>query len=78
MGLIPIVTKIGSPNFRRFLWNLFPVKSMRLLAHQINTMFSMAVKLHHNKQAALRAGDEALRQQIGEGKDLISVLRALL
>lgn len=27
------------------------------------------------KRAALRAGDEAVKQQVGEGKDIMSILR---
>lgn len=40
-------------------------------------MHKMAKKIYESKKAALAAGDEAVVEQIGEGKDIMSVLCTL-
>jgi hypothetical protein len=41
-------------------------------------MWSLAEKIYENKKKALAEGDEAVKNQIGRGKDIVSILSALL
>ena len=40
-----------------------------------DAMHARSVRIINEKRAALAGGDEALKQQVGEGKDIMSVLR---
>lgn len=40
-------------------------------------MYKTSVDIFESKKAALALGDEAVMKQVGEGKDIISVLCAL-
>ena len=38
-------------------------------------MFNKSVQIINEKKAAIEKGDEAVLQQVGEGKDVMSILR---
>ena len=40
----------------------------------MDTMHRTSVEVFESKKRALAAGDQALKEQVGEGKDLMSVL----
>ncbi|KAF7794414.1 hypothetical protein EIP86_005548 [Pleurotus ostreatoroseus] len=72
--VIPQLVKIGPASFRRRLVELFPDPNVRAMKKIVDTMEARAKEILEDKRAALRAGDEALMQQIGEGKDIMSIL----
>ncbi|KAJ3515822.1 hypothetical protein NLJ89_g1511 [Agrocybe chaxingu] len=72
--VVPTMTRIGSPRFRRFLVNCMPFKIVRTLRDILDTIHSTAFEILESKKKALREGDEALAEHIGHGKDIISIL----
>ncbi|KIK57096.1 hypothetical protein GYMLUDRAFT_773407 [Collybiopsis luxurians FD-317 M1] len=74
--VLPLVSGIGSPSFRRFVVNLLalPWNNLRQMREMIDYMHNIANSIYKSKKQAFEKGDEAVTQQIGRGKDLISIL----
>ncbi|KIK57051.1 hypothetical protein GYMLUDRAFT_173469 [Collybiopsis luxurians FD-317 M1] len=72
--VVPLVSGVGSPKFRRFVVNLLPWKDLHHMRDMIDYMYHIASGIYESKKLALEKGDEAVAQQIGRGKDLISIL----
>jgi hypothetical protein len=69
--LVPIVLKIGTTRFRRAMKKLItsgPIKNI------VDVFHTTSVEILESKKKALREGDQALADQIGRGKDIISIL----
>ena len=73
MYLTPLI-KIGTPKFRRFILDLIPWKNAHELRDISDVIHNTAVEIINSKKQALEDGDEAVARQIGEGKDIISIL----
>lgn len=71
---MPQIVKIGSPAFRRWILELTPYRRLQRLKNITDTLENTAKQILAEKKAALAEGDEALTRQVGEGKDIISVL----
>jgi len=76
--LLPTLIKIGSPRFRRFVVDVLPWKSLHELRDLSDVLYETSMEILESKKAALKAGDEAIKQQVGEGKDILSILSACL
>lgn len=74
MNLLPHVSSIGPAGFRRFIVNLLPWKDLHTLRDMADYMYSLGTEIFESKKLALERGDEVVAQQIGSGKDLLSVL----
>jgi len=72
--LLKILVKIGPPKFRRFMVDIMPFKNVRKLRDIVDTLDRTAIEILEAKKRALREGDEAVGQQIGQGRDIMSVL----
>jgi len=72
--VLPLVSNIGSPSFRRFIINILPWKDAHHLRDMIDYMFSVANQIYEGKVRAFEQGDEAVARQFGRGKDIISIL----
>jgi len=72
--LSPYFSAISTPAFRRRILEMIPHKGVQKLKEVTDTMFSAATTIFNAKKAALQAGDEAALQQIGEGRDIMSIL----
>ncbi|KAI1784540.1 cytochrome P450 [Ganoderma leucocontextum] len=70
----PYVSLIGTPAFRRKVLEWLPWKSLHKLKSVVDTMHRRATEIYREKKALLETGDEALTLQVGEGKDLMSIL----
>lgn len=75
--LIPFVVKIGPPRFRRFVMDNVPWKKLHRLRDIVDEMDRSSTKILEEKKAALQQGDEAVLEQVGHGRDIMSVLRKL-
>jgi hypothetical protein len=73
----PLVLKYGNPKFCRFIMDLLPYKALHDFRDIIDIMDQTAREIYAEKKQALADGDEALKAQIGEGKDIISILSKL-
>ncbi|KAJ3913334.1 cytochrome P450 [Lentinula edodes] len=74
LNVLPYVSWIGTAKFRRFVVNLLPWKDLHHLRDMVDYMHNVAEEIYENKRRAFEMGDEAVDQQIGRGKDLISIL----
>ncbi|KAJ3922443.1 cytochrome P450 [Lentinula edodes] len=72
--VLPVVSNIGPPSFRRFIINILPWKNLHHMRDIADYMYKVAIDIFEEKKRALEAGDEAIKNQIGKGKDVISVL----
>jgi hypothetical protein len=73
--LLSTLIKLGPPKFRRFMVDLMPFKNVRELRDIVDVLDSTAIEILEAKQLALREGDEAVARQVGQGNDIMSVLR---
>ncbi|KAJ3756193.1 cytochrome P450 [Lentinula raphanica] len=72
--VLPLVSKIGPPSLRRFIINIVPWKNLHQMRDIADYMYHVATEIFEEKKRKLVAGDEAVKNQIGKGKDVISVL----
>ncbi|KAI0628830.1 cytochrome P450 [Trametes polyzona] len=70
----PLVKLGGPASFRRKLVELTPYEPLQRMKHISDTIHESSVRIYNEKRRALERGDEAIKQQVGEGKDIISVL----
>lgn len=75
--VLPYVCNLGTPSFRRWAVRFLPSKNVQLLIKATNAMDETSKKIFYLKKAALEKGDDAVVQQIGEGRDIMSVLSEL-
>ena len=73
MYLTPLV-RLGTPKFRRFILDLIPWKPLHQLRDISDVIHNTAVEIINSKKRALEGGDEAVARQIGQGKDILSIL----
>ena len=73
--LLPYVAEIGSAAFRRRIVEMFPSKGVQRLRDIYESMHERSVLIFNEKKAALAKGHDALKHQIGEGRDIMSILR---
>ena len=61
---------------RRVVAEKLPHANFQRLRSIVMMMHQRSVEIFHQKRAALERGDEAMKQQLGEGKDIMSILCA--
>lgn len=71
----PFLEKLGPAAFRRFLVEISPSKSVQQVKGMVDIMERTSTDILANKRLALAEGDEAVLKQIGQGKDIMSILR---
>ena len=67
--LLPYLPTIRAWGIGHKLLQVFPVDSVRRLTAIADTLHERSVAIVAEKRRALAAGDEAVAQQIGAGKD---------
>lgn len=72
--LLPILIKMGTPKLRRALLDLFPSKRIQKIKRIIDILDTTSIGILDGKKQALEKGDEAVEHQVGQGKDIISIL----
>ncbi|KAE9401520.1 cytochrome P450 [Gymnopus androsaceus JB14] len=72
--ILPLAIKLLPTNVRTFIMNITPWKTLHDARDMINYMHNLSVSIYEEKKRALEAGDEAVTRQIGQGKDLMSIL----
>lgn len=65
----------GPARLRRMIVDLMPFENVQKMRNIINVMDKTSKEVFYAKKHALLVGDENVAQQVGEGKDLMSVLR---
>lgn len=72
--LLPLAVKIGTPRFQRFVVDILPWKNLHEFRDIIDVFHETSVEIIETKRRALAEGDEVVARQIGQGKDVISIL----
>ncbi|KAF8072005.1 cytochrome P450 [Lyophyllum atratum] len=72
--LLPLLVKIGTPSFRRSIMELLPFKNLHRVKDIVDIMEKTSVDILDGKKRALEEGDTAVMNQIGQGKDIMSIL----
>ncbi len=73
--LLPYVADIGPAAFRRRIVEALPINNIQRLKDISDIMYERSVLIYNEKKAALEKGDDALKHQVGEGRDIMSILR---
>ncbi|KAI9065218.1 cytochrome P450 [Trametes sanguinea] len=71
---LPYLVRIGTPAFRRKVIQWFPDKRLHKLQDVVDTMHRRATEIYLEKKSRLEKGDVALLHQLGEGRDIMSIL----
>ncbi|KAL1663457.1 cytochrome P450 [Schizophyllum commune] len=72
--VLPEVYKLGPAWFRRGVVDLIPWRSLHDIRDKVDLIWNSSKEVYTQKKAALLAGDEAVSQQISQGKDIMSLL----
>ncbi|KAG6893954.1 hypothetical protein C0992_008024, partial [Termitomyces sp. T32_za158] len=72
--LLPIIVKTGFPRFWRWLVDHAPSRRLRAMRDMVDTWDQTTKEILQLKTKALMEGDESLANQIGQAKDLLSIL----
>ena len=75
--LLPYIPDWGSPAFWRKVVELIPHKGVQKMKTIVDTIHQRSVDIYQQKKRALEEGDEKVTRQIGEGKDIMSILSEL-
>ena len=73
--LLPYVYRIGTKTFQRQVVSAVPSHNVQRLKEIADVMHERSVLIFNGKKAALEKGDDALKHQVGEGRDVMSILR---
>jgi hypothetical protein len=76
--ILPYVAKIGSPNLHRYIAEIVSWKELHDVLGMVDIMDKTSTEIFEAKKKALLMGDEAMLQQVGRGKDIMSILRQFL
>ena len=68
------VHKLGPAWLRRFIVNVLPMRRVHDLRDKVDLMWANSKEIYSQKLEALRSGDEAVTKQVGQGKDILSLL----
>lgn len=72
--LVPLLVKIGPPSFRRWVLQFSPPGAVQELTDVVNQIESSTTGILREKKKALDAGDAVVHDQVGKGKDILSIL----
>ncbi|EMD40943.1 hypothetical protein CERSUDRAFT_103315 [Gelatoporia subvermispora B] len=72
--LIPFIVQLGHPKFKRWVLDMIPDLRIQKMKYISDTIVQQSWQVFREKKAALEKGEEAVIHQIGEGKDLMSIL----
>lgn len=73
---LPFLANLGPPSFRRFLLKLIPSADVKKSIEMSDVMHNTSTKIYQSKKDALAKGDDTVIEQVGRGKDVMSILRA--
>ena len=72
--LLPYIPSIGPRALQRKLVDLVPHQGVQQLKAFSDGMQEKSVGLYRSKLDALARGDEAVTRQLGEGKDILTIM----
>ncbi|KAI0717427.1 cytochrome P450 [Cerioporus squamosus] len=72
--VLPFAAGLAPAALRRRIVEMIPSKNVRRLRNISDIMHERSVLILNEKKAALEKGDDALKHQVGEGRDIMSIL----
>ena len=66
---------MGNPKLRRWIVERIPLQRVKRCLEIVDHLDTVSRGILKSKKDALEKGDEAVLSQMGEGKDIMSVLR---
>ncbi|EEB90065.1 hypothetical protein MPER_11779 [Moniliophthora perniciosa FA553] len=72
--VLPWLVKLAPPQVLRTLSFYWPSANLHRSRDQADYMWRLSTEIYQEKVRALKRGDEAVLEQIGKGKDILSVL----
>ncbi|KAI0754283.1 cytochrome P450 [Daedaleopsis nitida] len=72
--ILPYLPEYGSATFRRKLMEMIPNARVQKMKSIVDTIHRRSVEIFEEKKRALEQGDKAVTHQVGEGKDIMSIL----
>ncbi|KAH9941843.1 cytochrome P450 [Epithele typhae] len=70
----PLAEKLVPESWLRPIADMLPWPALHRLCHYTDVMHEKSLEIIANKRRAIGAGDDALKREVGEGKDIISLL----
>ncbi|CCL99751.1 uncharacterized protein FIBRA_01773 [Fibroporia radiculosa] len=71
--LVPLIGNIGPAWFRRSVTSLMPYRKIQRVISIVDTMNKRSSEIFNARKEAIRQGDDASLQQVGGGKDIMSL-----
>ncbi|OBZ67681.1 hypothetical protein A0H81_12357 [Grifola frondosa] len=71
--MVPFIPQVGPASLRRKIMEMFH-KGVKQLISIVDAMHTHSTEIFEKKKEALKRGDEAISQEIIEGKDIMSIL----
>lgn len=68
------LNRMGPGSFRRFVVNKLPSPHIQNIKNVVDIMSARSYEIFNQKKDSLKDGDEAVVRQVGEGKDIMSIL----
>lgn len=72
--VFPWVCELGTPALRRWIGANLPWPDLNHAVYLTDIMDETSKTIFYSKKAALEKGDDAVALQVGEGRDIMSVL----
>ncbi|KAH9941852.1 cytochrome P450 [Epithele typhae] len=72
--VLPYIPSIGPPAFQAKVVELFPHRGIQGVKRFIDRLHDESLKIYRGKIAAMEKGNEEVLKQVGEGKDVMSIL----
>ena len=76
--IMPYLPDGGSIHTRRTVMGMIPHEGIQQMKSVIDSLHRKSTEIYQAKKRALEQGDQALAMQIGEGKDIMSILSAFI
>jgi len=75
-NLLPYFTKVFHPKVLKFMGKAIPWRALNRIIELTDSMNANAREIYETKKRLLESGDSATVKQVGDGKDIISLLSA--
>ncbi|KAH9853051.1 cytochrome P450 [Lenzites betulinus] len=72
--LLPYLVRIGTAAFRRRVLDYLPSTNIRRMKEVSYILYARSEVIFNEKKEALARGDDAVKHQVGEGRDVMSIL----
>jgi hypothetical protein len=72
--MFPYVSKIFHPKVLKFMGEVIPWRPLNRVIYLTGKMHANARDIYETKKRLLESGDNATVKQIGDGKDIVSLL----